>query len=120
MIDKQKTIDKSVTISGTGLHTGQMGEMIFNKAPVNHGIKFRRIDLESKPIIPADINLVANTARGTTLTKNGVSVFTIEHVLAAFMGLGIDNVLVDIDMEEIPIKDGSSRFFVDAIKESKD
>jgi len=118
MIDKQKTIDKSVTISGTGLHTGQMGEMIFNKAPVNHGIKFRRIDLESKPIIPADINLVANTARGTTLTKNGVSVFTIEHVLAAFMGLGIDNVLVDIDMEEIPIKDGSSRFFVDAIKES--
>ncbi len=118
MIDKQKTIDKSVTISGTGLHTGQMGEMIFNKAPVNHGIKFRRIDLESKPIIPADINLVANTARGTTLTKNGVSVFTIEHVLAAFMGLGVDNVLVDIDMEEIPIKDGSSRFFVDAIKES--
>ncbi len=118
MIDKQNTIGKSVTISGTGLHTGQLGEMTFNSAPANHGIKFRRIDLESKPIIPADINLVGNTARGTTLTKNGVSVFTIEHVLAAFTGLGIDNVLVDINMEEIPIKDGSSRFFVDAIKEA--
>jgi len=118
MSDKQKTIKKSVTISGTGLHTGQLGDMTFNSAPANHGIKFRRIDLESKPIIAADINLVGNTARGTTLTKNGVSIFTIEHVLAAFTGLGIDNVLVDLNMEEIPIKDGSSKFFVEAIREA--
>lgn len=118
MIDKQKTIEKSVTISGTGLHTGQLGEMTFNSAPANHGIKFRRIDIESKPIIPASIEFVGNTARGTTLTKNGISIFTIEHVLAAFMGLGIDNVLVDLTMEEIPIKDGSSKYFVDAIREA--
>ncbi len=118
MIDKQKTIGKQVTISGTGLHTGQLGEMTFNSAPANHGIRFRRVDVESKPIIPADISLVGNTARGTTLTKNGVSIFTIEHVLAAFTGLGIDNVLVDLNMEEIPIKDGSSKFFVDAIREA--
>ena len=118
MTDKQKTIDKPVTISGTGLHTGRLGEMTFHSAPTNHGIKFRRIDLELKPIIPADINFVGNTARGTTLTKNGVSVFTIEHVLAAFTGLGIDNVLVDLNMEEVPIKDGSARFFVEAIKEA--
>jgi UDP-3-O-[3-hydroxymyristoyl] N-acetylglucosamine deacetylase/3-hydroxyacyl-[acyl-carrier-protein] dehydratase len=118
MIENQKTIGKSVTISGTGLHTGLLGDMTFNSAPVNHGIKFRRTDLKSKPIIPADINLVVSTARGTTLSKNGVSLYTIEHVLAAFTGLGIDNVLVDINVEEIPIKDGSSRYFIDAIKES--
>ncbi len=118
MADKQKTIGKSITISGTGLHTGQLGDMIFHSAPVNHGIKFRRIDIESKPIIDADVDLVVSTARGTTLAKNGASVFTIEHVLAAFMGLGVDNVLVDISMEEIPIKDGSSKFFIEAIKEA--
>lgn len=116
MADKQKTIGKSVTISGTGLHTGQPGEMTFHSAPVNHGVKFRRVDIETKPIIDADVNLVISTARGTTLSKNGASVFTIEHVLAAFMGLGIDNVLVDLNMEEIPIKDGSSKFFIEAIK----
>ena len=118
MADKQKTISKSVTINGTGLHTGQLGEMTFHSAPVNHGIKFRRVDIESKPIIDADVSLVASTARGTTLSKNGASVFTIEHVLAAFMGLGIDNVLVDLNMEEIPIKDGSSKYFIEAIKDA--
>lgn len=118
MADKQKTIGSSVTICGTGLHTGQPGEMTFHSAPVNHGVKFRRIDIESKPIIPANVDLVVNTARGTSLSKNGASVFTIEHVLAAFMGLGIDNVLVDLNMEEIPIKDGSSKFFIEAIKDA--
>ena len=118
MADKQKTIGKSVTISGTGLHTGQLGEMTFHSAPINHGIKFRRVDIESKPIIDADVNLVVSTARGTTLAKNGASVFTIEHVLAAFMGLGIDNILVDINMEEIPIKDGSSKYFIKAVKDA--
>jgi len=118
MADKQKTIGKSVTISGTGLHTGQLGYMTFHSAPVNHGVKFRRIDIESKPIIAADVDLVVSTARGTTLAKNGASVFTIEHVLAAFMGLGVDNVLIDLNMEEIPIKDGSSKFFIEAIKEA--
>ena len=118
MADKQKTIGKSVTISGTGLHTGQLGEMTFHAAPINHGIKFRRVDIELKPIIDADVSLVVSTARGTTLSKNGASVFTIEHVLAAFMGLGIDNVLVDINMEEIPIKDGSSKYFIEAVKDA--
>lgn len=118
MAEKQKTIDKSITIVGTGLHTGQLGEMTFHSAPVNHGIKFRRVDIDSKPIIDADISLVVSTARGTTLAKNGASVFTIEHVLAAFMGLGVDNVLIDLNMEEIPIKDGSSKFFIEAIKKA--
>ncbi len=116
MVEKQKTIVKSVTVSGTGLHTGQLGEMTFHSAPANHGIKFRRVDIESKPIIPADINLVVSTARGTTLSKNGVNIFTIEHVLATFTGLGVDNALIDLNLEEIPIMDGSSSYFIEAIK----
>jgi len=115
MIDKQRTIGKSVTIKGTGLHTGQLGEMTFHSAPINHGIRFRRVDIEGQPIIRADISLVVSTARGTTLSKNGVTINTIEHVLATFTGLGVDNVLVDLNMEEIPIMDGSSKFFVDAV-----
>ena len=118
MVDKQKTIDKSITLSGTGLHTGQLGQITMHSAPENHGIKFRRVDIDEKPIIDADINLVVSTARGTTLAKNGYSLYTIEHLLAAFMGLGIDNVMVDVDMEEIPIKDGSSIHFINAIKEA--
>ncbi len=115
MIDKQRTIGESITIKGTGLHTGQLGEMTFHSAPINHGIRFRRVDIEGQPIIRADISLVVSTARGTTLSKNGVTINTIEHVLATFTGLGVDNVLVDLNMEEIPIMDGSSKFFVDAV-----
>ncbi len=118
MTDRQKTIAKSVTISGTGLHTGQLGKMTFHSAPENHGIKFRRIDIESQPIIEADISLVKSTERGTTLEKDGVNIYTIEHVLAAFMGLGVDNAIVDLDVEEIPIMDGSSIRFTDAIIEA--
>lgn len=118
MADKQKTIGKSITLNGTGLHTGQPGQMTFHSAPVNHGIKFRRIDLKTKPIIAADVKYVVSTARGTTIAKNGASIYTVEHVLAAFTGMGIDNILVDLDMEEIPIKDGSSKFFTEAIKEA--
>ncbi len=117
MSEKQKTISKPVTIQGLGLHTGQTGNMTFNPAPANHGIKFRRIDLDNKPIIDAHIDNVVSTARGTTIGVNGVLVYTIEHVLAAFAGKGIDNVMIDLDMEEIPIMDGSSRHFIKAIEE---
>jgi len=118
MSDKQKTIEKSVTVEGSGLHTGQNGSLTFKPAPANHGIKFKRVDIEGQPVIEADINHVVSTDRGTTIAKNGASVYTIEHVLAALMGLGIDNALLEINMEEIPIKDGSSRFFVEALKEA--
>ncbi|NOY50843.1 MAG: bifunctional UDP-3-O-[3-hydroxymyristoyl] N-acetylglucosamine deacetylase/3-hydroxyacyl-ACP dehydratase [Chlorobi bacterium] len=119
MAEKQKTIGKSISISGNGLHTGQKGTMTFYPAPADHGLKFRRSDLEKKPIISATIENVVGTARGTTIGENGANVFTIEHVLAAFRGLGVDNALIDLDMEEIPILDGSSRFFLNAIKEAE-
>ncbi len=118
MADKQKTIIQPVSVTGTGLHTGQEGTITFHPAPENHGIKFRRIDLESQPVIDASINNVISTDRGTTLGYNGTSIYTIEHVLAALSGLGIDNVMIDIDMEEMPIKDGSSSSFVAAIEEA--
>lgn len=118
MADKQKTIAKSVTISGTGLHTGQLGKMTFHSAPVNHGIKFRRVDKKNKPIIKANVSYVVGTDRGTTLAKDDVCIYTIEHLLAAFMGMGVDNVLVDLNMDEVPIMDGSSKHFIDAIKKA--
>ena len=115
MTEQQRTINKSVTVSGTGLHTGQKGTLIFNPAPENHGIKFRRIDLEGNPVVDAVIDNVISTERGTTLGVGEARIYTIEHVLAALTGMGIDNVLIDVDTEEMPIMDGSSRVFVEAL-----
>ena len=100
------------------MHTRQCGTLTFNPAPVNTGIRFRRIDLENRPIIEADVDNVIDTARGTTLGKGGVKLYTVEHVLASLRGMGIDNVLIDIDVEEMPIMDGSGKEFVKAIKEA--
>jgi UDP-3-O-[3-hydroxymyristoyl] N-acetylglucosamine deacetylase/3-hydroxyacyl-[acyl-carrier-protein] dehydratase len=118
MTEQQRTIKKAVTISGTGLHTGQKGTLIFNPAPENHGIKFRRVDLENQPVIDALIDNVVSTDRGTTLGNGDAKIYTIEHVLAALTGMGIDNVLIDIDTEEMPIMDGSSKYFVDILSQA--
>ncbi|QJD96177.1 bifunctional UDP-3-O-[3-hydroxymyristoyl] N-acetylglucosamine deacetylase/3-hydroxyacyl-ACP dehydratase [Mucilaginibacter robiniae] len=115
---KQRTIKTSVAVSGTGLHTGESVTMTFNPAPENHGFKFRRIDLEGSPVIDADVDNVTDTSRGTTISQNGASVSTVEHVLAALVGLEIDNVLIDLNGPETPIMDGSSMFFVDALQEA--
>lgn len=118
MEEKQCTIQRKVSVTGAGLHTRQCGTLTFNPAPVNTGIRFRRIDLENRPIIEADVDNVIDTARGTTLGKGGVKLYTVEHVLASLRGMGIDNVLIDIDVEEMPIMDGSGKEFVKAIKEA--
>lgn len=118
MGEKQCTLKNKVSISGAGLHTRQCGTLTFNPAPVNFGIRFRRVDLENQPIIEADVDNVIDTARGTTLGKGGVKIYTVEHVLASLRGMGIDNVLIDIDVEEMPIMDGSARRFVEAIREA--
>src|SRR6201986_4911586 len=112
---KQKTIKAPVSVSGSGLHTGERVTMTFNPAPENHGYKFRRIDIEGMPVIDADVDNVTDTSRGTTISQNGASVSTIEHVLAALVGLEIDNVLVDMDGPETPIMDGSSIQFVNTL-----
>jgi UDP-3-O-[3-hydroxymyristoyl] N-acetylglucosamine deacetylase/3-hydroxyacyl-[acyl-carrier-protein] dehydratase len=112
---KQRTIMSEVSVSGTGLHTGEKVTMTFRPAPENHGYKFRRVDIEGMPVIDADVDNVTDTSRGTTISQNGASVSTIEHVLAALVGLEVDNVLIDLDGPETPIMDGSSIQFVDAI-----
>ncbi|MES2836878.1 MAG: bifunctional UDP-3-O-[3-hydroxymyristoyl] N-acetylglucosamine deacetylase/3-hydroxyacyl-ACP dehydratase [Bacteroidota bacterium] len=116
MAEKQRTLKKSVTISGVGLHTGKPCNLTLNPAPENYGYKFQRIDLDEKPIIEADVDLVVDTSRGTTLAKNGAKVHTIEHVMAALVGMQIDNALITVDAPEIPIMDGSSLPFVEAIE----
>ena len=118
MQDKQCTLKNRVSVKGAGLHTRQCGTLTFNPAPVNSGIRFRRIDLENQPIIEADVDNVIDTARGTTLGKGGVKIYTVEHVLASLRGMGIDNVLIDIDVEETPIMDGSAKYFVEAIHQA--
>lgn len=114
-MSKQTTISKPISLSGVGIHTGKEVKLTFKPAPVNHGYAFCRIDLEGAPIIEADANLVVDTQRGTNLQKNGVSIQTSEHVLAALVGLEIDNVLIELDAPEPPIMDGSSKFFVNAL-----
>ena len=117
-MNKQTTISKPISLSGVGIHTGKKVNLTFKPAAANHGYAFCRIDLEGKPIIEADANLVVNTQRGTNLQKNGVDIQTSEHVLAALVGLQIDNVLIELDSQEPPIMDGSSKFFVDALLEA--
>lgn len=112
---KQRTISKEIILKGVGLHTGENVTMKFIPAPINHGYAFKRVDLEGEPVIEADVNYVVNTQRGTNLEKNGVKIQTSEHVLAALIGMEIDNVLIELDSSEPPIMDGSSKYFVEAL-----
>lgn len=116
---KQRTIKKSVTLSGVGLHTGVQTNMTFLPAKPNHGIKFQRVDLPGAPIIDADCDRVVDVSRGTTIEQSGARVSTIEHTLAALVGLEIDNVLIQLDGPEAPIMDGSSIQFVNVLKEAE-
>ena len=116
MTERQKTIRQDVSISGTGLHTGQKGTLTFHPADINHGIKFRRIDIEGFPVVDAKVENVVDTSRGTTIAQNGVRVYTVEHILASLRGAGVDNVMIDIDCEEPPIQDGSAKNMIEALK----
>jgi UDP-3-O-[3-hydroxymyristoyl] N-acetylglucosamine deacetylase/3-hydroxyacyl-[acyl-carrier-protein] dehydratase len=118
MAVKQKTLAKEFSISGKGLHTSCQVSMTFKPAPVNHGFKFQRIDLADQPFISAHVDFVVDTARGTVIENQGARISTIEHSLAALTGMDLDNVLIEIDNEEVPILDGSSRYFVEAIEKA--
>ncbi len=115
---KQKTLAREFSLSGKGLHTGVQVNMTFKPAPENHGFKFQRIDLPEKPILEADASLVIDTSRGTVIAKGDARLSTIEHSLAALTGLDLDNVLIEIDNQEVPILDGSSKLFIEAIEEA--
>jgi len=117
MSEKQTTIAEEVSISGIGLHTGSEVNLKFIPAPANTGYVFRRVDIEGKPEFQALADYVVDTSRGTTLEHKGARVTTIEHVLAALVGLSIDNVIVEMDQEEAPILDGSSFYYVHILQE---
>lgn len=116
MPDHQRTLSQSVTISGSGIHSGKFVNLTLQPAPEDTGYIFRRTDLDGQPEIPADVDLVVDVARGTTLEKGGIKIATVEHLLAALLALRIDNCYIDLDGEEVPILDGSSQQFVDLIE----
>lgn len=114
---KQHTIQSSTSVSGIGLHTGQKVTLTFQPAAANQGYQFKRIDLDGQPVVKADVSNVTTTQRGTTLKSGNAEVHTVEHVLSALAGLQIDNVLIEIDGEEVPILDGSAAIFVEKLNE---
>lgn len=118
MSEKQRTLANEISLNGKGLHTGNNVTITFKPAPANHGYKFCRVDLPGKPLIDALAEHVTDTSRGTTLVQNNVSVTTIEHVMAAFHGLRVDNALIELDGPEAPIMGGSAWKFVEAIKQA--
>jgi len=118
MFEKQRTIKQPISISGIGLHTGNNCIMTFKPAPPDSGIRFVRTDLEGHPSVIADIDHVVDISRGTTLQKGEAKVYTVEHVLAAFAGLQLDNMIVELDNNEPPVRDGSAKPFVDKILEA--
>ncbi len=118
MAEKQRTLKAPITFTGKGLHTGVDVTMTFHPAPDSHGYIFKRVDLPGEPLINALAENVVETSRGTTLEENGARISTIEHVLASFVGMGIDNVLIEVDGPEAPILDGSAAAYVKAIEKT--
>lgn len=116
MKELQRTLKSAIHLKGVGLHTGATVNVTILPAAENHGYRFQRTDVEGQPIIKADADLVVSTERGTTLEQNGVRVHTTEHILASLYGMQVDNALIQIDGPEIPIMDGSSLKFVQAIE----
>lgn len=118
MKEFQHTIGGVQAVKGIGLHTGEAVNMTFKPAAENHGIIFKRVDLDGEPLVHADVDLVIDTSRGTTLSENGAQVHTVEHVMAAVAAMQIDNILIELDGPEPPIMDGSAYDFISAIKEA--
>ena len=114
---KQRTLSSSFTLKGKGLHTGLELVVTFNPAPVNHGYKIKRVDVEGQPVIDAIAENVVETTRGTVLGANDVKCSTVEHAFAALYAFGIDNVLVEVNGPEFPILDGSATPYVNKLKE---
>ncbi|MCR9183650.1 MAG: bifunctional UDP-3-O-[3-hydroxymyristoyl] N-acetylglucosamine deacetylase/3-hydroxyacyl-ACP dehydratase [Flavobacteriaceae bacterium] len=117
-IARQRTLAKEVSLTGVGLHTGKEVTLTLKPAPINYGYAFIRTDLEGNPVIEADANYVVNTQRGTNLEKRGVKINTSEHVLAALVGMEVDNCILELNAPEPPIMDGSSKYFVEAIEKA--
>jgi UDP-3-O-[3-hydroxymyristoyl] N-acetylglucosamine deacetylase/3-hydroxyacyl-[acyl-carrier-protein] dehydratase len=117
-IDLEHTLASAATLEGTSLHTGAKVTLKLKPAPEGHGLKFRRVDLPDQPFIDADVDKVKTVERATTLAEGSVKVHTVEHVISALTGMGVDNAIIEMDANEPPIGDGSSRPFVELIKKA--
>lgn len=115
---QQQTLGKPASYSGVGLHSGNRVNMTFLPAPANTGVRFRRVDLDDKPEVEAKVENVGETNRSTTIARGNVKVQTVEHILSTFAGLGVDNAIVELDANEPPIADGSSREYVKMVREA--
>jgi len=118
VIQNQQTLAQPVTLHGVGLHTGSVVNLTLKPVNPGYGIRFQRVDLPGRPVVKADVDYVTDTSRGTTLEHDGARVSTVEHLLAALAGLGIDNALIELDGPEVPIMDGSARVFLEAIEQA--
>jgi hypothetical protein len=116
--DRQHTLAKSASLTGTSLHTGEQVTLTLQPAPENFGFKFRRVDLEDKPFIPALVEKVQKVERATTIAEGGVNVHTVEHVISALAGMGVDNAIIEMDANEPPIADGSALPYVELIRKA--
>ena len=114
MEHNQHTLKESYRFEGKGLHTGTCSHMTVSPAPAGHGVKFRRVDLPGQPVVDALAENVTSTARSTTISSGEAKAVTIEHIMSALTGLGVDNALTDLDNVEVPILDGSARPYVEA------
>src|SRR5437870_12289446 len=114
----QQTLARSATVSGTSLHTGEKVTLKLQPAPVDHGIKFKRKDLQDEPTIDATIENLKTVERATTIGEGSVRVHTVEHVLAALWAMGVDNAIVEMDANEPRIGDGSAQVYVDLIRKA--
>src|SRR6266581_1266144 len=117
-VEVQQTLAKATGFSGTALHTGEKVSLKLQPAPTEHGIKFRRKDLADEPLVEAKIDNLKTVERATTIGEGSVRVHTVEHVLAALAGMGVDNAIVEMDANEPPIGDGSARPYVELIKKA--
>src|SRR5438094_6836407 len=114
----QHTLGKAASFSGTALHTGEKVTLKLQPAPVDHGIKFKRKDLQEEPTIDARIDNLKTVERATTIGEGSVRVHTVEHVLSALLAMGVDNAMVEMDANEPPIGDGSAQAYVDLIRKA--
>lgn len=117
-IDHQQTVAQAAALEGTSLHTGEKVTLTIKPAPADYGFKFRRVDLEDQPFITADVDKVQTVERATTLAEGSVKVHTVEHILSALVGMGVDNALIEMDANEPPIGDGSAKPYVDLIRQA--
>src|SRR4051794_18042073 len=116
--DFQQTVGKSANFSGTSLHTGEKVTLKVQPAPADHGIKFKRKDLQDEPTIDAKIENLKTVERATTIGEGSMRVHTVEHILSALTGMGVDNAIIELDANEPPIGDGSAAPYVELIKKA--